>query len=84
MSAKWYTPQLSRELVARLYFKAKAERIPMTTLVNRIVKQALDTERGAEPQLHSNDAMQGSVPDSGFRKAIHRERRNVSMPSRTE
>jgi len=41
--AKWYSPQLSRELVSRLYYKAKAEGIPMTTLVNRIVGQALDT-----------------------------------------
>jgi hypothetical protein len=39
--AKWYSPQLSREIVSRLYFKAKAERIPMTVLANRIVERAL-------------------------------------------
>src|SRR5438045_1756791 len=44
MSAKWYTPQLSRELVSRLYFKAKAERIRVTVLMNRIVKEALARE----------------------------------------
>lgn len=51
MSGKWYSPQLSRDLVSRLYFKAKAERIPMTTLINRIVRQALDTEQVAECAL---------------------------------
>jgi hypothetical protein len=48
MSAKWYTPQLSREIVSRLYFKAKAERIRMTVLANRIMKQALDAEEVTE------------------------------------
>jgi hypothetical protein len=46
--AKWYTPQLSREIVSRLYNKAKAEGISMTTLVNRIVGQALDAENAVE------------------------------------
>ena len=36
-----YSPQLSRELVHRLYHEAKAERIPMTVLANRLVKKAL-------------------------------------------
>ena len=38
---KWYSPQLSRGIVRRLYFKAKAERIPMTVLLNRLVEEAL-------------------------------------------
>jgi hypothetical protein len=46
--AKWYTPQLSREIVSRLYNKAKTDGIPMTTLVNRIVEQALDAEDTVE------------------------------------
>jgi hypothetical protein len=41
---KWYSPQISREIVSRLYFKAKAERIPMTVLANRIMEQALGTD----------------------------------------
>ncbi|HEY6155651.1 MAG TPA: hypothetical protein VIW07_18080 [Candidatus Udaeobacter sp.] len=51
-----YSPQLSRDLVSRLYHEAKAQRIPMTTLVNRIVEQALgnkmriNTQRVAENQ----------------------------------
>ena len=45
MSAKWYSPQLSREIVRRLYHRAKVERIPMTVLANRIMEKALDTGR---------------------------------------
>jgi hypothetical protein len=44
MRPRWYTPQLSREIVSRLYFRAKAERIPMTRLANRIMEQALGTD----------------------------------------
>ncbi len=38
---KCYVPQLSREIVSRLYFKAKSERVPMTVLANRIMENAL-------------------------------------------
>lgn len=48
---KWYSPQLSREIVAQLYCKAKAEGIPMTTLVNRIVGQKLDADNAIEMQI---------------------------------
>jgi hypothetical protein len=40
-TTKGYTPQLSREVVSRLYHKAKVERIPMTVLANRIMEKAL-------------------------------------------
>ena len=44
--SKWYSPQLARELVSRLYHRAKAERIPMTVLTNRLMEEALsNTER---------------------------------------
>jgi len=36
-----YTPQLRRELVSRLYQRAKFERVPMTVLANRIMEHAL-------------------------------------------
>jgi hypothetical protein len=38
---KWYSPQLSRQAVSRLYYQAKLERIPMTVLANRIIERAL-------------------------------------------
>ena len=39
--AKWYSPQLRRDLVSRLYHRAKAEGMPMTRLANRLIDQAL-------------------------------------------
>jgi hypothetical protein len=42
---KCYTPQLSREIVSRLYFKAKSERVPMTVLANRIMENALEKQQ---------------------------------------
>jgi hypothetical protein len=47
---KWYSPQLSRELVSRLYHRAKAERIPMTKLANKIIEQALDNKKQINTQ----------------------------------
>ena len=39
--AKWYSPQLRRDLVTRLYFRAQAERVPMTRLADRLIDEAL-------------------------------------------
>jgi hypothetical protein len=46
---KCYTPQLSREIVSRLYFKAKAECVPMTVLANRIMENALGNPEAIAP-----------------------------------
>ena len=63
MSGKWYSPQLSRDLVSRLYSKAKPERIPMTILANRLMQQALDTEQVAEcaPETTGNIGTSGQL-----------------------
>jgi len=42
--AKWYSPQLSREVVSRLYHRAKAERLSMTVLANQILDKELRTQ----------------------------------------
>jgi hypothetical protein len=42
---KWYSPQLSRELVSRLYHRAKSERVPMTVLANQLVEEALGNKK---------------------------------------
>ena len=39
--AKWYSPQLRRDLVSRLYHRARAEKLPMTRLANRLLDEAL-------------------------------------------
>ena len=47
---KWYSPQLSRELVLRLYQKAKAQRVPMTVLTNRLLEEALGSDEPSNTQ----------------------------------
>ncbi len=46
---KCYTPQLSREIVSRLYFKAKSQGVFMTVLANRIMEEALGKPEGIAP-----------------------------------
>ena len=41
---KWYSPQLSRELVSRLYHRAKSECVPMTVLANQLMEEALSNK----------------------------------------
>lgn len=44
---KWYSPQIRRDLVKKLYFRAKAEGIPMTKLTDRLIEHGLNV--GAQP-----------------------------------
>jgi hypothetical protein len=46
--AKWYSPQLRRYLVTRLYFRAQTERIPMTRLADRLIEEALARIAGGD------------------------------------
>lgn len=58
---KWYSPQLSRQVVSRLYYQAKTERIPMTVLANRIIERALGPiERRDIPVAKDNKAEAGA------------------------
>lgn len=41
-----YSPRISEELIPRLYRRAKKEGIPMTKLVNEIVREGLRTREG--------------------------------------
>ena len=44
-----YSPKISEELIGRLYVIAKQKRIPMTTLVNEIISNAIcESEEGAK------------------------------------
>jgi hypothetical protein len=55
---------LARETVRRLYFKAKAEGVPMTMMANRMIEKALDTNQAIE----YGDANSG-IAASGQRSA---------------
>ncbi len=46
--SKWYSPQLRRDLVTKLYFRAKAEGVPMTRLANRLVEESLSRTFASE------------------------------------
>lgn len=39
--AKYYSPRLDRDLISRLYHQAQNERVPMTALASRLVRQGL-------------------------------------------
>jgi hypothetical protein len=68
MSAKWYSPQLSREIVRQLYHRAKFEQIPMTVLANRIMEKALDTEQvivRPNAQQYALNQQQSRRPETG-------------------
>ncbi len=39
-----YSPKISEELIRYLYHKAKEEKIPMTELVNKIIRKAIQDE----------------------------------------
>ena len=39
--ARYYTPQLDRELITLLFHAAKARRIPMTRLASSLVREGL-------------------------------------------
>lgn len=52
---KHYTPPLRRAVVSRLYHRAKAERVPMTVLANRLMESALDEPTTPPPATTTTD-----------------------------
>ena len=64
-NACWYSPQLRRDLVSRLYHRAKAERIPMTRLACRLLDEALDRTMpsdAAAPRVAEDTTTSSSAP----------------------
>ena len=49
--SKWYSPQLRRDLVTKLYFRAKAEGVPMTRLANRLIEESLIRSTNAHEEF---------------------------------
>jgi hypothetical protein len=52
LTKRHYTPKLRLDLVRRLYLAAKAEGIPMTTLSNRFIEEALNRRTSVPIHLH--------------------------------
>ncbi len=41
---RYYSPRLDRDLISRLYHQARTERVPMTALASRLVREGLAGE----------------------------------------
>ena len=41
----YYSPQIRRDLITKLYHRAKAEKVPMTKLTNRLLDEAMSNEQ---------------------------------------
>ncbi len=63
--ARYYSPRLDRELISRLYHQAQAERVPMTALASRLVREGL-----ADPARETTSVIAEEPPadDPGGRK----------------
>jgi len=48
--ARYYSPRLDRDLITRLYHQARTERVPMTALASRLVREGL----AEEPRMTGN------------------------------
>ena len=63
---RMYSPKIAEELIPALYREAKARRVPMTRLVDRLLREALDTEvrsgKGEKPARVSEEtALESAV-----------------------
>jgi hypothetical protein len=41
MPQKYYSPRIERQLISKLYWESRSQRIPMTQLVNQMVAEGL-------------------------------------------
>ena len=65
-----YSPKISEDLIPRIYRMAKFRKMPMTKLVNQILKEQLDdidvvvhAEKGSEIPTEKEDSC-GNKPDN--------------------
>ncbi len=63
--ARYYSPRLERDLISRLYHQAKSERVPMTALASRLVREGL---AGKDHETSSVVAEEPPANDPGERK----------------
>ena len=63
--AKWYSPQLRRDLVKRLYYRAQAEGMPMTRLADRLIEEALSRPLYIYEEVTSRVAEEPNAPVPG-------------------
>lgn len=61
---RYYSPQIRRDLVTKLYFRAKTERIPMTKLANRLLDEAMTNVASFDQPEESRVAESPAPPDA--------------------
>jgi hypothetical protein len=64
--ARYYTPQLDRDLVTSLYHTARARRLPMTKLASALVREGL--ARMADTDGSAAVREEPPAPDPGGRR----------------
>ena len=64
-SAKYYSPRLERDLISQLYHQARTERVPMTALASRLVREGL---AGRDREIRCLVAEEPPANDPGGRK----------------
>ncbi len=64
-----YSPKISEDLVHTLYFAAKDRKMPMTRLVDGIIRTALASNSLPQGKLVTCQPA-GSLPESESRKAV--------------
>jgi len=45
MPQMYYSPRIERQLVSKLYWESQSQKIPMTTLANRLIAEGLGRYR---------------------------------------
>lgn len=65
MPQKHYSPQIRRDLITKLYHRAKAEKTPMTKLTNRLLDEALLNVVPFTEQMESSLVAESPPPTSG-------------------
>ena len=62
--APYYSPQIRRDLITKLYFRAKAEKAPMTKLTNRLLDEGLLNVVPFTEQMESSRVAESPPPTS--------------------
>ena len=62
-----YSPQIRRDLITKLYFRAKAEKTPMTKLTNRLLEEALINVVPFREQMESSRVAESPPPPASIR-----------------
>lgn len=60
-----YSPAIDRFLVAALYHEARLRRVPMTRLVDGLLRRALEGSRGWDAAIADGRSPSGAIFDPG-------------------